>query len=402
MKKLLILGGSRYILPVIKVAHQLGIYVITCDYLPDNVAHRYSDEYHNVSIIEKDSILALAQKLQINGIMSFACDPGVVTAAYVAEKLNLPYAGSYEAVSVLQDKSLFRKFLGENGFNVPIVKCYSDDKDAVADFKLFHWPVIVKPVDSAGSKGVTKVESPEDLKEAAKYALSYSHSHKYIVEEYIEKLGDSSDCECFSIDGEMVYISFSNQKFDVNATNPYTPAGFTWPPKMHGSKQDELAKELQRLCTLLHLKTSLYNVEARIGIDGKAYIMEVSPRGGGNRLAEMMKYVSGIDLIEYAVKAAIGETVGTLKMPEYKGFWYEHILHAPCKGIYKGLFIDESIQKNNVIEIDVWIQPGDAVNDFTGANETIGTVIMKFLTEKEMEEKISDIGNYIKLIIEKE
>ena len=122
MKRLMILGGSRYALPVIKAAHELGCYVITMDYLPDNIAHKYSDEYCNVSIIEKDAVLEEAMRLQIDGIMSFACDPGVVTAAYVAEKLGLPFQGSHESTSILQDKGLFRQFLTENGFNVPHAK----------------------------------------------------------------------------------------------------------------------------------------------------------------------------------------------------------------------------------------------------------------------------------------
>ena len=89
-KKLMLLGGLRYLLPVIEAAHDLGYYVITCDYLPNNIAHKYSDEYCNVSIIDKEAVLALAKNLQIDGIMSFAVDPGVVTAAYVQEQMGLP------------------------------------------------------------------------------------------------------------------------------------------------------------------------------------------------------------------------------------------------------------------------------------------------------------------------
>jgi len=87
MKKLLLLGGLIYLKPVIDAAHKLGVHVITCDYLPDNIAHKYSDEYHNVSIVDKDAVLELAKRLKIDGIMSFAVDPGVVTAAYVAEQM---------------------------------------------------------------------------------------------------------------------------------------------------------------------------------------------------------------------------------------------------------------------------------------------------------------------------
>ena len=105
-KKLMLLGGLRYLLPVIEEAHKLGVYVITADYLPDNIAHKYSDEYCNVSIIDKEAVLKEAQRLQIDGILSHAVDPGVTTAAYVAEKMGLPFQCSYKVACILQDKSL--------------------------------------------------------------------------------------------------------------------------------------------------------------------------------------------------------------------------------------------------------------------------------------------------------
>ena len=108
-KKLLLLGGSRYALPVIESAHKMDCKVITCDYLPGNIAHRHSDGYENINIVDKKAVLETASRLNVDGIMSFACDPGVTTAAYVAEKLGLPSCGSYESVSILQNKKKFRK-----------------------------------------------------------------------------------------------------------------------------------------------------------------------------------------------------------------------------------------------------------------------------------------------------
>ena len=131
----MLLGGLRYLLPVIDAAHSLGYHVITCDYLPDNIAHRYSDEYCNISIIDKDAVLEAAERLHIDGIMSFAVDPGVVTAAYVQEKLGLPQAGPYESVCILQNKDRFRKFLTDNGFNVPKAKGYVSASEAVRELK---------------------------------------------------------------------------------------------------------------------------------------------------------------------------------------------------------------------------------------------------------------------------
>ena len=259
-KKLMLLGGLRYLLPVIDAAHRLGHRVITVDYIPDNIAHKYSDECHNVSILDKEAVLRLARELAIDGIMSFAVDPGVVTAAYVAEKMGLPFQGPYESVKILQDKSLFRQFLAENGFNVPKAKGYAKMADALTDADFFTWPVIVKPVDSAGSKGVTRVDSPDRLGDAIKYALSESHNGHFIIEDFLEKVGESSDSDGFTVDGKLVCCTFSDQRFDRNAANPYTPSAYSWPSTMPNHAQDELASELDRLMGLLNMRSGIYNM----------------------------------------------------------------------------------------------------------------------------------------------
>lgn len=398
MKKLMLLGGMRYLLPVIKAAHKLGIYVITCDYLPNNIAHKYSDEYQNISILDKEAVLDKARELKIDGILSFACDPGVTTAAYVAEKLNLPCAGSYKSISILQNKSKFRKFLTENNFNVPVAKGYSKIEEALNDINMFHWPVIVKPTDSAGSKGVKKVDDPKNLKESIEYAISFSHSNEFIIEDFLEKKGQSSDCDSFSVNGELKFISFSAQRFDKNCENPYTPAAYSWPATISKENQKYLKNEIQRLIKLLNLGTSIYNIETRECIDGKPYIMECSPRGGGNRLAEMMRYCTGVDLITNAVRAAIGEEIVEIEQKDVNGYWAEIILHSEKKGVFKNLYISEEL-KNNIVETDLWIEKDTEVGGFSGANEAIGTLVLKFETEEQLENVINNQDEYIRVIL---
>lgn len=400
MKKILLLGGSRYLLPVIKSAHELGLYVITCDYLPDNIAHKYSDEYVNVSIIDKEAVLEAAKKLEIDGIMSFATDPGVVTAAYVAEKLGLPYGGSYESVSILQDKGRFRSFLTEHNFNVPHAKSYKNLEDALRDTDFFTWPVIVKPVDSAGSKGVTRVDDKNELRKAIEYALDFSHCDQFIIEDFIEKKGCSSDTDSFSIDGKLVATTFSSQRFDLKSDNPYAPMAYSWPSTFSREHEDELTSEIQRLLTLLDMQSSIYNIETREGVDGKAYIMEVSPRGGGNRLAEMIRYASGIDMIKAAVQAAVGLPIDKVEQPQYDGCWAEYVLHSRVDGKFKELWIEPDFAAKNVIEVDLWVKKGEEIHSFTAANFAIGTVVMKFASQEELESKLSSMERYIKVIVE--
>ena len=395
-RKLMLLGGLRYLLPIIDAAHSLGCHVITCDYLPDNIAHKYSDEYHNVSILDREAVLSLARKLKIDGIMSFAVDPGVVTAAYVADRMGLPQAGPYESVCILQNKELFRSFLESNGFNVPKSRGFSTYEDAYADRYYFTWPVIVKPVDSAGSKGVSRVDSPEDLKAAFENAKSHSFSGKVIIEEFIEKEGCSSDSDCFSLDGELKFVSFSAQRFDESASNPYTPAAYSWPSTMTREQESELTLEIQRLITLLGMRTSIYNVETRVGKNGKCYIMEVSPRGGGNRLAEMLRMATGVDMITAAVKAALGENVTDIEQKPYDGHWAEVILHADKSGTFQGLEITRELEPY-VMEKDLWVKTGDKISSFNGANDAIGTLVMKFCAQDKTEEILGKIGSNIKL-----
>ncbi len=398
MKKLMVLGGSRYALPVIKAAHELGLYVITCDFLPDNIAHKYSDEYCNISIIDKEATLEAAKRLNIDGIISFACDPGVVTAAYVAQEMGLPSVGPYESVCIMQNKGLFRKFLKDNGFNVPTAKGYTNIDEALKDVNMFNWPVIVKPTDSAGSKGVTKVEDPKKLKESIEYALSFSHCDEFIIEDFITQKGFSSDSDSFSVDGELKFVSFDSQRFDANAENPYTPAGYSWPSSMTKEHQEELACELQRLIKLLDLKTSVYNIETRESTDGKAYIMECTPRGGGNRLSECLEYATGVKLVENAVRAAVGMPIVGIEQKPYDGCWAEVVLHSDKPGVFDSLWISDEI-KDNVFERDLWIEKGTKVGGFSAANEAIGTLVLKFNDEIKLEKVMNNVSDFVKVVV---
>ena len=395
-KKLMLLGGLRYLLPVIEAAHKLGIYVITCDYLPDNIAHKYSDEYRNVSIVDKEAVLAVARELQIDGIMSFAVDPGVVTAAYVQEEMGLP-GNPYESVCILQNKDRFRNFLTKHGFNVPKAKGFSSIAEALAEAYWYPWPAIVKPTDSAGSKGVTKVNRLEDLEPALKVAFEHSLSGRVIVEEFIEKQGCSSDSDCFSVDGQLKFVSFSAQRFDENAPNPYTPSAYSWPSTFTKEQEAELTSEVQRLLTLLGMRTSIYNIETRIGVNGKPYIMEVSPRGGGNRLAEMVRFATGVDLITNAVRAAVGEEVVCVEQKPYDGHWAEIVLHSQKDGKFVALDIDDEFYQTHVKQVDLWVKENEKVNAFKGANDAIGTLVLNFDDEASMLSALENPGLWLKI-----
>lgn len=397
MKKLLVLGGDHFTIPVVEAAHEQGYYVITCDYLPGNVAHKYSDEYINFSTTDKEGILGWARENPIDGIVTFT-DSGVVTTAYVQHHLGLPQIGPLASVEILQNKARFRQFLADHGFKVPKAKGYSTYDAATKDVGYFRWPIIVKPVDSAGSKGVTKVENPETLKAAVDFALMYSNSKEFIVEEFVEKKGCSSDSDCFSIDGKFSFVSFSAQRFDEKAAGIYTPAAFSWPSTMGKQVEAELASELQRLIGLLGMKTTIYNIETRVGTDGIPYIMEVTPRGGGNRLAEMLRYATGVDMITAAVRAAVGDEVWNVAQKPYDGLWAEIILHSDADGELIDVKVDKGME-TYVKEKDCWFKKGDKVKAFVSARDAIGTLVLRFDTAEELEKAMIHQREWLHIIV---
>lgn len=392
----MLLGGIRYLLPVIKAAHEQGYYVITADYLPDNIAHKYSDEYVNVSIIDKEAVLAVAKEKGIDGIMSFGVDPGVITASYVQNQLGLPSFGPYESVDILQNKDKFRRFLDENGFNVPKARSFSSIEAALSDLDWYEFPVIVKPTDSAGSKGVTRVDNFEVLTPALEYAFKHSIKGNVIVEEFIEKRGCSSDTDSFVYNGELKMITFSAQRFDESAINPYTPAAYSWPSTFTKEEEAYLTSEIQRLLTLLKMETSIYNIETRIGTNGKPYIMEVSPRGGGNRLAEVVRYATGVDMITACTRAAVGDSIDEIQQQPYNGHWAEVVLHADCCGIFERLEVSKELDAE-VIEKDLWVEAGEHVDGFEGANNAIGMLVLKFASQEKLVESLNLQEDWLKV-----
>ena len=354
-KRIMLLGGIRYLLPVIKIAHDLGYYVITADYLPNNIAHKYSDEYVNISIIDKNAVLKVAREKQIDGILAYGVDPGVVSAAYVAEQMGLPFQCSYEAACILQDKSLFRQFLHGHGFNCPIMVDFKDIDEAVAKAGSFEYPVIVKPVDSAGSKGVLKVEDITAFEQSCHYAFDNSISGHIIVEQFLEADGTPSGSESFFVDGELKYNAFYDQLFDNGAANKFVPAIEYWPSAKPQNYTEEIKCELQRLGILLGFTTGLFNIEWRIS-GGKAYLMEVSPRAGGNRLAEILNYATDVDIIHAETVKSVGIMPKGVKEPTFNGYYAIYNIHSENAGKLEDLIIDDELSKH-IVEKELRVHP---------------------------------------------
>lgn len=398
MKKILMLGGSLYQIYAIKEAKRLGYYVITCDYCPNNPGHRFADEYHNVSTTDMKAVLQLARELHIDGIVAYASDPAAPTAAYVAEKMGLP-TSPYKSVEILSNKDLFRAFLQNNGFNSPMAKGFSNIKEAKASTELFNLPVMIKPVDSSGSKGITKLINWSDLDTAIEEALSYSRSKRFIIEEFIVKKGHQISGDAFSINGRLAFSCFGNEFYGPKGDKDFAPLGECWPFQMEQRYIDDLSEQLQRLFTLLGMQSNAYNVEAIVGQDEKVYLLEVGARSGGSLIPQVIEYATGVNLVTYVIKASMGEDCSDLQMVPVKGCWSNYMVHSNVSGKFKSIHFDENFKKEHLVDWVTEIKEGDEIHRFRGAQDCIGELILGYENVEQMFEIIRDIEHYIHIEI---
>lgn len=342
MKKILLLGGSAQQIVAIKTAQKLGYYTVLCDYLPDNPGQYEADKFYLVSTTDKDAVLEVARNEQVDGVLAYASDPAAPTAAYIAEKLGLSGA-PYHSVETLCNKDQFRKFLIENGFSTPKAKGYASAEDALKEKENFEFPIIIKPVDSSGSKGATVLQTEDGLKNALDFAFSFSRCHRIIVEHFIEKkhpylIGG----DVFIENGKIVLWGLLNCHRD-NCVNPLVPVGKSYPLQLEDEDIQHVKETLSSMVEKLRISNGSMNVELVVDKSNRVWPIDVGPRSGGNMIPDLLGDMFGVDIAEMSVKAAMGAAIkGNIHEPN--GFYATHNLHSNKNGIYKDILFSPEIE----------------------------------------------------------
>lgn len=389
MRKILLLGGSAQQIVSIKTAQKHGFYTVLCDFLPDNPGQYEADKFYLVSTTDKEAVLKVAMDEKIDGVLAYASDPAAPTAAYVAEKLGLS-TNPYQSVETLCNKDRFREFLKNNGFNTPTAKGY-ENKDV--DTGLFNLPVIIKPVDSSGSKGATVLNSWDGLDAALDFAFSFSRCHKIIVEEFIEKKHEYLiGGDIFVADGKVILWGLLNCHRD-SAVNPLVPVGKSYPLMLEKSDEEAVKVTLQRMVDKLGIKFGSVNVELVVDKNNKVWPIDVGPRAGGNMIPDLLGMIFGVDVVEMAVLAAMGETIST-KIHKGTPFYATHNLHSAKNGTYNDIVFSEELEEH-IIRKCIYKKAGDEVHYFANAADALGIIFMKFDNTEQMRYFLSNINRNI-------
>ena len=395
-KKILLLGGSSQQIIAIETAKRLGLYTVLCDYLPDNPGQFHADKFYQTSTTDKEAILKVASEENIDFIIAYASDPAAPTAAYVAEKLGLP-TNPYKAVETLCNKDLFREFLSVHGFSAPKAKGYKDKEDAVSSAGEFTLPVIIKPVDSSGSKGATVIRDISDLDKAIDFAFSFSRSHRIIIEEFIEKkhpylIGG----DIFVSEGKVIQWGLMNCHRDLSV-NPLVPVGKSYPPLLTVEDLNNVKDTLQKLVEEAGIKFGPMNVELVIDKRGRVFPIDIGPRSGGNMIPDLLGMIFDCDVVEMSIKSCMGETIGCEDMSG-NPYYATLNLHSNTTGVFEEFRFSKQIEEY-VIRKNIYVKKGDKVNYFSNAANALGIVFMKFPDMNTMINIEENINKHVEVVV---
>lgn len=401
MKKILFLGAAAFQLPPIQYAKSRGYRIITTDNNPDNPCHQYAETAYNVSTVDKEAILEIAQKERVDGIMTFASDVSMPAVGYVAEKLKLS-GPTYETALTLTNKAKFRQFLEEENLQSQFFQSFEADEqqEAVEYIKAAKLPVIVKPVDRSGSRGVGIVRTLQDAEAKVEAAFGVSIKKQIIVEQYIEKKGRQVCGDGYMEKGRLVFVAFGDGHFhsDRRFMAPYAE---TFPSEHSLPVLKKAAEKLEKILQKAGYWQGPFNLDVLITQDDEVFVNEIGPRCGGNYIPLLIKLTYGVDLVAAAVEGCLqkGYLLPSPRFFRPEGYYSSYMLHSLEEGDLKAVQLDNSL-KDKIHAHHPYVSRTHKVKAFSQAGAALGNVVFRFDTWKEMHQTMDNINQLVRIVVE--
>ena len=394
MDKILIAGGGYADIPLIEAARSLGLYVITSGNRPDELGHRHSDEYHACDFSDREAITELARRLKVDAICPCCNDFSALSAAWAAERLGLPGHDSPAKLETLMHKDKFHKFAREHGLPVASAHLCQSLEDLKKLPSEMDWPVIVKPVDMTGGKGISVARSPAELERSARFAQKASRTPRFIVEEFLTPDSYHHNYVSFVGDGKVVWEASDNEHY---WKNPYLVWGMSTPSVEDDAIHAQLRDTINKITGLLELKPGIFMAQHCV-VDGKLKIVEMGRRSPGNLHGRMLELSTGFDVSLWTIRAALGEDIPAQPPAGSSRCIAEHCVMAPANGRIKSIEIDPCIGAH-ILE-KIWLmRPGDTVENHL--LDKMGILLLEFDTMEEMLEASGRMQEYVRVNVEK-
>ncbi|KJL02161.1 ATP-grasp domain-containing protein [Priestia aryabhattai] len=368
MKKILIIGAGFLQTFVIKKAKDMGYYTIAIDKNPQSPGFQYADEYKIIDIVDEEACLKYAISKKIDGVLTAATDYGVLSASYVAKKMNLPGV-DYNVASLIKNKYAVRETLFKNKVDELSQYYYiSDIKEIKSLADSIKLPVMVKPCDGSGSKGARKVEYKYELERACNEAIKSSLVGKVLIEDFI--VGNEFGVESFVYNGEIKVLAIMGK---VMTKSPdYAELGHYIPSQ--SEIENEIAEVVKKAIKVLGINFGAVNMDILVSDDNKIYIIDIGARMGGNLIgSQIIPIGTGFKYMEALIQTALGEAINLSS--SYKPLSISTRLLALSPGKIVSLPDIETIKKECQVEIYHYLEPGKVIREYHNNLDGLGYVI---------------------------
>jgi len=387
----LVLNGSHAEIPLIKAAQRLGFRVITTGASPSGLGHAYADQYIPADFADARSVEAIARRHEVVGVVSACNDFAAVTASRVGADLCLSGHDDPETTRIIHHKDQLRDLMSSLGLRSILSTRASRQTRIEHVIDVLELPVIVKPVDLTGGKGMRICESPESVVEAISYALDQSRQSHVLVEQYLT--GSHHGFTCFVQSGRVVWWFADDEQYFIN---PFLVAGTSTPSSLDADAIDDLVTSVEAIAIALAIVDGLVHVQCILTSDGPA-ILEICRRCPGDLYPEFVQLSTGYDYSANIVRSEIGMP---LELPSLEGHaspTARHCAMSRANGVFRGVAIAPSLRSRVT---DEWrlVEPGSRIDDFLTQKQRI--VLMQFSTRKELDEHLTIRDSTIEVLVE--
>ncbi len=376
MKKILIIGASSLQVPGILKAKEMGFETAVVDFDPKAIGIKYADKYYNVSTIDKEGVYKAAKDFGADGIVTLATDMPMRSLAYACEKLNLvgiDYDTAVRATDKGEMIEAFEKYEVAHPWYY-ILKA-GENIDSVVDE--INYPLIVKPTDNSGSRGVVLVHNKEELYDAISYSTKESREGNIILEEYM--VGPEVSVEVIALDGEP-YVLQITDKLTTGAPH-FVEMGHSQPSKLSRKIQEEIRTLAAKACKAVGLVNGPAHAEIII-TDVGPKMVEIGVRmGGDNITTHLVPLSTGIDMTKAMIQIACGEKPDIQKKIDKASAI--RFLKVPEGRIVNITGVNDAKKVSGVKEIIFTKEIGDFVEDITSSSDRVACVIAQADTPEE-------------------
>ena len=396
---MLLLGGSHAEIPLIQAAQSLGWYVITTGNAREGLGHPYADKNVFADFSDKDAMLELAKREGVQAVCSGCNDFALLSTVYVCEKLGLPGHDSYATSLEIHHKDKYRALATRLGIPTPRALVVRNAAEFEAAIAQLTFPIIVKPVDLTGGKGIHRAANADEARTAYKDACSRTRQDHIVVEEFVQ--GTNHGFSAMLVKGKVAFAFADNEQYFVNK---YMVSGANSPSTSSDKTLAMLREYSERIACELNLVDGILHIQYIERADGTPVIIEICRRPPGDLYIKFVKYATGIDYPKFIVMAETGEDISGIADVPTQGFWLRHCIMADCQagengcsGTVRDVKFAPEIQ-GNIVEKFLWYKPGEVITD--KLTYKAGIVFFKFDTLAEMQDKTARMPDLAKIIVE--